>query len=82
MLYLTDTGRRWNGSGVSIRDKAEGRGRRAEGDGKEHRAQRSRLRDEETKRLRDEAEGEGSRQSAVGSRQKNVNMKPETSLSA
>ena len=31
VLYLTDTGRRWNGGSVSVRDKAEGRRRKAEG---------------------------------------------------
>jgi hypothetical protein len=31
ILYLTDTGRRWNGGVVSVRDKAKGRGQRAEG---------------------------------------------------
>jgi len=31
MLYLTDTGRRWNGSGVSIRDKAQSAEHRAQG---------------------------------------------------
>jgi hypothetical protein len=31
MLYLTDTGRKWNGGNVSIRDKAEGGGLKAEG---------------------------------------------------
>jgi len=32
VLYLTDTGRRWDGDAVSIRDKAESRGRRAKGE--------------------------------------------------
>jgi hypothetical protein len=32
MLYLTDTGRRWNGEGVSVRDKALGDRREAEGE--------------------------------------------------
>lgn len=31
MLYLTDTGRRWDGSPVNIRDKASGIGRQASG---------------------------------------------------
>jgi len=31
VLYLTDTGRKWDGAGVSIRDKATGDGRRASG---------------------------------------------------
>ena len=31
VLYLTDTGRRWDGEAVSVRDKAEGRRQRAEG---------------------------------------------------
>jgi len=31
ILYITDTGRRWNGSSVSVRDKAKGRGLKAEG---------------------------------------------------
>ncbi len=31
VLYLTDTGRRWDGETVSIRDKAEGRRQKAEG---------------------------------------------------
>jgi len=31
MLYLTDTGRKWDGSSVSVRDKAEGGRRKAEG---------------------------------------------------
>jgi hypothetical protein len=31
VLYLTDTGRKWDGDSVNIRDKAEGRRRRAEG---------------------------------------------------
>ena len=31
VLYLTDTGRRWDGGQVSIRDKAQGTGLRAEG---------------------------------------------------
>jgi len=31
VLYLTDTGRRWDGESVNIRDKAEGGGRKAEG---------------------------------------------------
>jgi hypothetical protein len=30
VLYLTDTGRRWDGGSVSIRDKAEGTGHRAQ----------------------------------------------------
>jgi hypothetical protein len=34
MLYLTDTGRRWNGGGVSVRDKAQGSGHRAQGEEK------------------------------------------------
>lgn len=32
MLYLTDTGRRWDGEAVSIRDKAQGAGHRAQGE--------------------------------------------------
>ena len=32
VLYLTDTGRRWDGGAVAIRDKAEGGRRKAEGD--------------------------------------------------
>lgn len=32
LLYLTDTGRRWDGGGVSIRDKASGVGRQASGE--------------------------------------------------
>ena len=32
VLYLTDTGRRWDGEGVSVRDKAQGAGHRAQGD--------------------------------------------------
>jgi hypothetical protein len=32
MLYLTDTGRRWDGGIVSVRDKAQGSGRRAQGE--------------------------------------------------
>jgi hypothetical protein len=32
VLYLTDTGRRWNGGSVSVRDKVEGGGLKAEGD--------------------------------------------------
>jgi len=39
VLYLTDTGRRWDGDLVSIRDKAQGSGLRAQ--------ERARLRDEE-----------------------------------
>jgi hypothetical protein len=31
VLYLTDTGRRWDGEAVSIRDKAQGSGLRAQG---------------------------------------------------
>jgi hypothetical protein len=31
VLYLTDTGRRWDGGAVSIRDKAQGTGRSAQG---------------------------------------------------
>ena len=31
ILYLTDTGRRWNGENVSVRDKAIGGRRKAEG---------------------------------------------------
>ena len=45
VLYLTDTGRRWDGEAVSVRDKAVGSWQLAEG--------RKGLRDEETKRLRD-----------------------------
>jgi len=44
MLYLTDTGRRWNGAGVSVRDKAQSIG---------HRAQNLRLSDLESERRRD-----------------------------
>ncbi|MBA7521531.1 hypothetical protein ES705_13638 [subsurface metagenome] len=33
VLYLTDTGRRWDGGNVSVRDKAEGGGQKAEGRG-------------------------------------------------
>jgi hypothetical protein len=32
VMYLTDTGRRWNGDSVNIRDKAEGRRRKATGE--------------------------------------------------
>jgi hypothetical protein len=32
VLYLTDTGRRWDGGIVSVRDKAQGSGRRAQGE--------------------------------------------------
>jgi hypothetical protein len=32
MLYLTDTGRRWDGGSVSVRDKVIGGGRKAEGE--------------------------------------------------
>jgi hypothetical protein len=31
VLYLTDTGRRWDGDAVSVRDKAQGAGHRAQG---------------------------------------------------
>ncbi len=44
MLYLTDTGRRWNGANVSVRDKAQGT---------EQRAQNAGLSDLETERRRD-----------------------------
>jgi len=33
VLYLTDTGRRWDGEGVSIRDKVQGAGRKVQGAG-------------------------------------------------
>jgi hypothetical protein len=33
VLYLTDTGRRWDGDEVSVRDKVENRGQRSEGRG-------------------------------------------------
>jgi hypothetical protein len=58
VLYLTDTGRRWDGEAVSVRDKAkdtrhrtQGTGQRAEG---EEQNRTKRLRDKETKRRRDE----------------------------
>jgi hypothetical protein len=34
VLYLTDTGRRWDGEGVSIRDKVQGAGRKVQGAGR------------------------------------------------
>ncbi|MCF8222813.1 MAG: hypothetical protein K9J25_06665 [Bacteroidales bacterium] len=49
MLYLTDTGRRWNGSGVSIRDKAQSA---------EHIAQDVGLRDREIERRREKIQVE------------------------
>ena len=34
VAYYTDTGRRWDGSGVSVRDKVDGKWRRETGDRK------------------------------------------------
>jgi hypothetical protein len=39
VMYLTDTGRRWDGDKVSIRDKVSGNGRGAIGDGEEKRGE-------------------------------------------
>jgi len=39
VLYLTDTGRRWDGENVSVRDKAEGGRLKAEGKGTEKKAE-------------------------------------------
>lgn len=53
MLYLTDTGRRWDGDSYNIRDKAQGAGLRAQGAGAHRDGETKRRRDEEAKGRRD-----------------------------
>jgi hypothetical protein len=86
VLYLTDTGRRWDGKAVSVRDKATGVRRRATGEeqkaqGSELRAQGKEqsktkgLRDEETEGRRDEEQPATSNQPCEieqGLRQSNI----------
>jgi len=63
VLYLTDTGRRWDGGAVAIRDKAEGKRRKAEveepptGGDKIPRQRERKLRNEVTKSRESGAEG-------------------------
>ena len=56
VLYLTDTGRRWDGDSFNIRDKAEGKWQKAEGmekKGRKGEGESDREGDLETKRLSD-----------------------------
>ena len=65
VFYLTDTGRRWDGDKVSVRDKVNGKGQRAEG--KELRVQKQESRN---KSQEQGAEGKGQRAKGKESRVK------------
>jgi len=67
MLYLTDTGRRWNGSRVSVRDKAK---RKAQS------AKREKLSDLETEGLTEKAEGRRLRAEGNNLKHKTWNLDP------
>ncbi|MCG2810707.1 MAG: hypothetical protein L6428_04510 [Candidatus Aminicenantes bacterium] len=62
VMYLTDTGRRWDGDRVSIRDKVKGDGREAIGDGEEKRGDR----EERRQKTEDREQKEEDRRGAVG----------------